>query len=43
MERTEEMILKRDDGSRQPVRIFVDPIADAKGVVIGMLCTFRKV
>lgn len=38
---TQETMLVRDDGSRQPVRISADPIVDAAGVVIGMLCTFR--
>jgi len=42
VERIEETTLVRDDGSRQPVRICVDPIVDAANVVIGMLCTFRK-
>lgn len=39
----EGMMLVRNDGSRQPVRISGDPIVDAAGAVIGMVCTFRKV
>lgn len=42
VERREETMHTRDDGSRQPVSIVADPIVDAAGVVIGMLCTFRK-
>ncbi len=38
-----ETVLVRNDGSRLPVRVSGDPIFDAGGAVIGMVCTFRKV
>lgn len=39
----EGMVLVRNDGSQQPVCISGDPIVDAAGAVIGMVCTFRKI
>ncbi len=33
--------LVRNDGSRQPVCISADPIIDAAGTVVGMICTFQ--
>ncbi len=38
----EGTVLVRNDGSKQAVRISADPIVDAAGVVIGMVCTIRK-
>ncbi len=35
-------VLVRNDGSKQAVRISADPIIDAAGVVIGMVCTIQK-
>lgn len=42
VERTQETALVRKDDSNQPVRISADPIADASGAVIGMVCTIRR-
>ncbi|MCK9298851.1 MAG: PAS domain S-box protein [Methanoculleus sp.] len=39
---TEEAILVRNGGSELAVRIAADPIIDAAGTVIGMVCTLRK-
>ncbi|WP_214021088.1 PAS domain S-box protein [Methanoculleus sp.] len=38
----ERAVLVKNDGSKQAVRISADPIIDAAGVVIGMVCTIRK-
>ncbi|WP_292516950.1 PAS domain S-box protein [Methanoculleus sp.] len=38
----EGAMLVRDDGLNQWARISADPIIDAAGAVIGMICTFKK-
>jgi PAS domain S-box-containing protein len=42
VECAEGTALVKNDGSKQAVRIAADPIIDAAGVVIGMVCTIRK-
>jgi len=38
-----ETVVVRNDGSRLPVHVAAEPIVDAGGAVIGMVCTFRQV
>ncbi|MDD2472712.1 MAG: PAS domain S-box protein [Methanoculleus sp.] len=38
----EGAVLVRDDGSKRLVRVCADPITDAAGAVIGMVCMLRK-
>ena len=42
VECAEGTALVKNDGSEQAVRIAADPIIDAAGVVIGMVCTILK-
>lgn len=39
---TEGVVLVKSDGSRLPISILCDAVVDAAGVVIGMVCTFKK-
>ncbi|MDN7011643.1 PAS domain S-box protein [Methanoculleus sp. FWC-SCC3] len=41
-EYAEVVELVKKDGSREAVRVSGDPIADAGGAVVGMVCTFRR-
>ncbi len=41
-EYTEEVEFIRNDGSKQAVRVSGDPIVDAAGTVLGMVCTLRR-
>jgi hypothetical protein len=36
-------VLVRSDGTRLSIRFSGDPIIDADGAVIGMVCTFQRV
>jgi len=43
VQRAEGMVLVRSDGTEVSIRFSGDPIIDADGAVIGMVCTFQRV
>jgi len=43
VQRAEGMVLMRSDGTEVSIRFSGDPIIDADGAVIGMVCTFQRV